>query len=450
MQRFRARQGITLLEVLFSIFVLAVGILSIASLIPAAKFLVRDAVHSDSATALGMAAVNDIRARGYLASCAAEPWTDTDADGTADAGEFTDTNGNGVYDAWPYGVVIDGMALAHPSNTAAANPDVAALASFPYTSPIGGTAQYGASPFQRTTPIPYAALTSGALGAENLAARLFGTQDAIPFAVPEDAALRPFRQYRPGDDNGWGNAGVDDDGDGTTDEPDEAGWLNSDDVSTLSPDYTWLASVMPGVPVDDPTTAAVEGTPEAYRVSVAVFYKRDTLLPLAGSEPDVPAERMMYLDLIGSGIGGGDCRLRASSATAADQLKVRGGDWLAVIGWRAGGAGTPSVGIPGGVNGMNIPFLFWYRVLGAADIEPAYNLGGTDYLAREITLAGPDLTYRMPDGTMITGSAVDDDDDALTDPVAYDADADAATGPTFQVAVFRDCIGVFERTIRND
>lgn len=427
---------------------MAIGILSIASLIPAAKSLIRDANHSDQSASVGLSALADVRNHAYLAAADAEPWTDANNDGIADAGEFTDTNGDGVYNAFPYGVVLDPLFLANPSN--AANPDVAAMASFPYISPIGGTGPYGTSPFQRTTPFPFAAAVGGAQAAENLAARLFGSQHAVAFSSPDDPTLRPTRIYQPGQDSGWGVAGTDDDGDGATDEPDEGGWLNSDDTAQLAPEYTWLAAVMPDQVVDDATTAVVEGTPDSYRVSVAVFYRRDTLLPTAGAEPDVPDERMIYADILGGGLSGGDFRLRADTATNSDQLKVRPNDWIALIGWRAGSAATPSVSIPGGTTGRNVPFLFWYRVLGAGDIDPAYDVAGTSYLGRDVTLAGPDLIYQFPDGTTIAGSAVDNDDDPATDPVAYDADADAANGMTFQAVLFSNCVGVFERTIRND
>jgi type II secretory pathway pseudopilin PulG len=61
-----ARRGISLIEVLMSIFILSVGLLGLASLIPVGGYQVGEAIKSDRAAAVGRAAFNEVRMRGLL------------------------------------------------------------------------------------------------------------------------------------------------------------------------------------------------------------------------------------------------------------------------------------------------------------------------------------------------------------------------------------------------
>ena len=65
-RKFSARRGISLMEVLMSIFILTVGLLGLASLIPVGGYQVGEAVRSDRAAAVGRAAFNEVRIRGLL------------------------------------------------------------------------------------------------------------------------------------------------------------------------------------------------------------------------------------------------------------------------------------------------------------------------------------------------------------------------------------------------
>src|SRR5688500_2699703 len=68
----RQPRGISLLEVLFAIFVLAVGLLGLAAMVPVGKFQVSEANHADRSVAIGLAAHREIKVRDYLD---AEGWT---------------------------------------------------------------------------------------------------------------------------------------------------------------------------------------------------------------------------------------------------------------------------------------------------------------------------------------------------------------------------------------
>ncbi|MCH8043221.1 MAG: hypothetical protein IID44_05835 [Planctomycetes bacterium] len=60
------RRGVSLMEVLMSIFILTVGLLGMASLIPVGGFQVSEAIKADRAATVGRAAFNEVRMRGLL------------------------------------------------------------------------------------------------------------------------------------------------------------------------------------------------------------------------------------------------------------------------------------------------------------------------------------------------------------------------------------------------
>lgn len=62
----RNRSGITLMEVLISAFVLSVGLLGLASLLPVARYLMVDTSKYDRSNTLGRAALNDFENRNYI------------------------------------------------------------------------------------------------------------------------------------------------------------------------------------------------------------------------------------------------------------------------------------------------------------------------------------------------------------------------------------------------
>ena len=71
------RRGVSLMEVLISIFVSAVGLLGLAALIPAGQIQLNRATVSDHGTALGAKALREVRLRGLL-----DPYRWAYADGT--------------------------------------------------------------------------------------------------------------------------------------------------------------------------------------------------------------------------------------------------------------------------------------------------------------------------------------------------------------------------------
>src|SRR3954470_437950 len=61
-----ARRGLSLTEVLISMGILTVGLLSVASIFPVGSFYMQKAEISDKASAIAQSVMNDIMARGML------------------------------------------------------------------------------------------------------------------------------------------------------------------------------------------------------------------------------------------------------------------------------------------------------------------------------------------------------------------------------------------------
>src|SRR5690348_13625331 len=65
-QNCSSRRGISLMEVLISMFVLAIGLLGVAALIPAGKHEIVEATKLETAAMVGRNAFREIQTRGYL------------------------------------------------------------------------------------------------------------------------------------------------------------------------------------------------------------------------------------------------------------------------------------------------------------------------------------------------------------------------------------------------
>ncbi len=85
------RRGITLMEVLISMGVLTVGLLSIAALIPAGRIELLQAVKLDYASMVGRGAFRDLKIRGYLmpGTTTVSYWSDANATSVWNFGPFT-------------------------------------------------------------------------------------------------------------------------------------------------------------------------------------------------------------------------------------------------------------------------------------------------------------------------------------------------------------------------
>lgn len=252
----RDRGGVSLLEVLISIGVLAVGMLGAATMLPLAKYYATEASKFDRASTLGQQAYHDLQIRGYLSikkwlkpaipglnyndasAMLIDPlaWSYASANGTPIPNFFPAFPNNGVNPPLSSGPIVfrTNIDVASTWNEAAPQP------------PLN----------PNYLPMPY-----------QLADRIFRANDDVLFDVPGRSDGRP-----------------------TT----PSGALAPD----YAGDFSWFVTVS-HLPTDLSNTL----NRQRYVASLVVFYKREINLnaadwpgPPAQDEP--PPERIVYADFL--------------------------------------------------------------------------------------------------------------------------------------------------------
>jgi hypothetical protein len=263
-----SRRGITLLEVLISMFVLLIGLMGVGAMIPAGRYEIMQGVKTDYGTTVGRAAFRDLKARGYL-----------------NPKNWADAVGSPVY--FP-ATMRFAAAVGGPSNPVVA------------IDPLGVTA----TPTTFGPTFPFAPGAGPSLARINLFQALPSTTmsksvaDTI-FRCTDDLITTP-------------GAGRDAP---PTQQPIPFGATGASILSRSSDgNYSWLATI-----VTDPNASALN---TKVTVSVAVFYKRN--LSSAGAGEVVATVNSM----LGSGIGGGEMQLDMSGGAPA----LRPGQWIMLAG----------------------------------------------------------------------------------------------------------------------
>ncbi len=387
-----ARSGITLLEVLISIFVLSVGLFGVAALIPVGRQQIEQGSKYDRAATASRAAMSELLARDWLSpdmwmnyqgnaygpvsSGAAFPpvlpytqpaaWPDMDeptgtlpvgTPGVNALGQLTSpiTAGNSV--------CIDPLFLA-------AVPNVLAGAAFPvvqFNDPdqdddndddlTNGDIWPNPPRMQRATVRGWAPgqafVSPPALGLP-IARRQMTWQDEMVFNLPTDGTRRPEWQGELAQ------------GAGSMLRQQTAG------------DYTWFATVTP-------SPGEASNSPDAMRtftVATVVVYKRDLAYwaregaGAVGVRPP-PKERMLYCNFLwGSQAGGevelilpivaGDANTNPGRPDRSDMPKIRPGQWIMLAGWT-----QPDPLVPV-LPPVRRAVYKWYRVAAVGPL-PIYN-----------------------------------------------------------------------------
>lgn len=413
------RRAVSLLEVLFSIGVIAIGLAGILALLPLGLYQMGKGNVADRSSRAGLNAVEDFEIRGM-----GRPDTWIHADGTP----VQSATKVAAVPHLPigYSFCIDPRFIATAENqTTTSHPVVVTTAPyfdarlFPYYSWSPPAASSGlplppvappthlfnnlyntaSSPFTQNPlqprmirislrqstgqPLNIQPTTAYDLAARLTQAhanRLFVSDDDLAFEVPLERDLLPRQVFpwKQGADGEWGVAGVDDNGDGTIDERDEQGWPGSDDLPVLR-DYegniSWLATLVPRA---DAAGFAVD----TYLLSIVVFHQRPRLAmfdDLDSSGDYTPGEEtdneriVEVATLEGGGFAGGDLTLQGTNAA---QLDFSEGDWI-MLGGSAGVAAGSS----------EAPEFRWFRIV-ATDSEPE-DVGGGIF-QRVATLQGAD------------------------------------------------------------
>jgi type II secretory pathway pseudopilin PulG len=312
--RRRARRGISLLEVLISMFVLAVGLLSVAALIPAGRYEIAQSTQLDNTAMIGRAAFRDLQVRGFLSP--------GDTTGTSNW-----RNPSGVA-VWVPSTPMQPFRLGGASSARVAF----AL------DPLGAVAGYGAT-FPALAPTlsltRIAPLNVTATGARQLVDSVF--RSSVDLATVDNRG-EPFTdsnrngQYDNGVDSfdaptQDGNANGVHDGPNSNLPPQQSWFRDSSNPNLLTNvlrrasqgDYSWLATI-----VSDPTQSALDSK---VTVSVAVFHKRNLGSPGAG-------ERVVEVGTLFVGIGGGTFKLKN---LPLNFVAVKPGTWIMLAGRESGG-----------------------------------------------------------------------------------------------------------------
>lgn len=378
------RRGVSLLEVLFSIGVIGIGLLGVIALYPLALGQVGTGVVADRGARVGQNAVHVFSARGmarpdqllWFRYSATNPATPASVDASqVDAALLPEGARSGF--------LIDPMFVAVQRQANGGGYDARL---FPYytrqtiPNPITPGSPYP-TPFDprlRRVTLRGSAAASTIMNAAQ-AELLFRSDDDLTFELPLDRNAAPDQIF------GANNARRQYEG-------------------TIS----WMATLVPQINITDSGT-----TPgDLYQLSIVVFDRRDS--SMAMNEQN---ERVVNVALFhNAGLGGGDVTLGASTSEALD---IKPGQWLMLM-------ATPYPMTS--VSGSNIPgvSLFrWYRVIDAED-EPRLVSGSVYPWERDVALQGPDwpVAYFA----------------SLTAPAP-------AQRPT-RAAVVSNVVAVYERTIR--
>jgi hypothetical protein len=332
------RQGISLLEVLISIFILAVGMLSIASLLPVGGYQAQKATIEDRKSVIGQNAFHEFRTRGMAN---AQNW------------RISPTLPAPQTFPQPRSVAIDPLALTAPhpvgrDPSGPNGPNGNASAQFPRPTPSATNAPWMSRIGLKSVskePVTKELTPSEALQAYQFAQQIFISRDETVFEENQvdpdapaiskwelDASGQPMRRQYGGD-------------------------------------FSWLATLTPVYFNLTPPGQWVWSA--EYHLSLVIFYKRN--LTALANEQGVAYERQVAVkqqnpdvELAGFGLGGGELLLEGSAA----DTEVKQGNWVMVCGYY----GNPS---------LNKPVFRWYRVATVGAFDLVDN-------ARPVTLAGPD------------------------------------------------------------
>lgn len=352
------RAGISLMEVLISIGIMAIGLVSAASLLPMGGLQAEKANIEERKTELALNALRDFHVRGMAAMTDAGtgfPWVTAAPNAPQPYFNFlppqSPARPNGMYlptTGYPP-VAID------PMMSSVSIADGRALNNVRYF-PINKVAS-------ATPPVSMPRLTLTSLYHNNpvvaraLAEAVFVDHNHTFSPPPEDRSLP---------------------GTGAVIFDNATGRPLMLDYEGL---YSWLATITPNYPFSQTTAVGPDALynfrlllGNEYTLSIVVFYRRVVPRPGSGNfDPNLIGEELVGVRQPAAGttvnIGGGDMTIAAP--TEAQSQLVRPGTWLML------GRNDTVMGIPRAI-------FKWYRVLSAA---------GTPDGDLQVTLSGPDWNW---------------------------------------------------------
>lgn len=435
-----SRRGVSLLEVLVSVFVLTLGLMGIAMVIPAGNALMNEALKSDRSAACGRAALNDIQVRRwYQPALWKQKWGGTGVNfrsAVVKSGEYsnTDTNDYLIYDVNTppsrndnlTGLIYGEVFFLDPFFILYGDNDLTdTVRHFPYTGYPDREFTVGTGPYVRQWPERALARRVGFPIHETLAERITTWADELVFSLDTDDA-RPRQSFTWTDGKDWPFPVLRSDKAtmGTSDYPLRASgagrytWaamispvMPSTELRYTTNDAAWDHDndgnmTTPGIPLVNPATVT------QYQISIVIFQNR-TLPCIAtpaeirdATDAEAIRERSVYAQIVGGGVSGGDVLLfvpgtgvGTTSVPAnppTGYLEVRKDQWIML---KAIDRSRPVRTYNNSGAWVETPptVCKWYRVVSVGDefatsIRDPSNLTGTPLTGRGryVTLAGPD------------------------------------------------------------
>ncbi len=368
--RRRVRAGVSLLEVMFSIGVVMIGLVGIGALLPLGGALARKGAVADASAQMAANAAREFKARG-MAIPNNWRWFDPSASppqyiAVPVVSGFAPPPGMS-FCLDPYFISFADPTRSNYTNEAAARNQF----------PMNVKYDSGLMAMARIT-LPSGWTPNGVLAATDAIDR-FVSRDDLVFELPNDRTVGPVQNFS---------------------------FLNGAPAVPIKRnakgERSWLATIVPKL--DRVGSGGAVNVTDEYTLSIVVFDRRpvdrDTVIDSITGNPvteDDIGERVVMVGTFYSGMpafSGGDVVLvsRASRGTSGkDDLELRGGDWVMFSGQKT--VFDPSAGTTFPVNVHK-----WYRVVSVGD-DPVYN--GTVW-AREITVLGPDWDTANIAATQVT------------------------------------------------
>jgi type II secretory pathway pseudopilin PulG len=471
----RSRSGITLIEVLVSMGVLAVGVLGAASLMPLASYYQNEATNFDRGAAAAQAAIHDLQIKNYLsprrwifvdpANASTVPFSVEGITGLTGTPVGTAPGPNANYNpnsafvidplGFSYVYALQDSSVTFPCFFPAFTSQPPTPSSPTTTSPViyrAGITSNDYWPSAATVPV-----TSPMVMTFPVADRLMRSNDDLNFVMPTDSDLRPTA-------NQYANA---------------AAGITAQNVSgTYVPDFngafSWIATVS-RTPSDMVKGPAVAASLHRFQVTVVVLQKRDLTLWATGlTSEKPPSERQVYAMFTQYGgqnlaaltgpapfYGGGGLQLYVYEASPTPALGQPSRHWLdnikpnTYLMLSANFVDSVSTGAP-------YPVLAWYRIVNVDDGPnqdtnySSTNNSNTTRWYRNVTIDGGDwasMFFQWPQPTTVNPTPP-----LFPNWVGVDANAPTGimpsatgTGGTATPVVFctlmDDAIGEFEAVI---
>ena len=400
------RRGISLTEVLLSMGVMVIGLLSVAAVFPVGGSYMAAGDQFDSAAMVGQAAFSDLVTRGWLNPL---NWRDG-------SGQVPNPPGTGFLDysampqRRPTAFVIDPLGAA--AFTEAFVDSGIGNANAVLTFPAGGDLTW---PVRRITFANLILNSNGTFSVHPsrpwmpsaVAQVLSHSRDDLAIEIPEGGDQPPVQQWEQ-----WNRGGV----------PQSL-------ARNWKGDYSWLATISPTTVDAAHSLVAPAGNtvanipPNSYSqhsfdVSVAVFRKRDLSDATA-------SERLVRCRVISFGSGGGAVQFEQLPGQPLGRAleRLRPGHWVPIITSSTNNpaligtpppAGSLAHGIHAGTGTRlgDLPRVIWYRLLDidniARDGVHLANENQFDNTAPFVnaTLAGPDWPQFRPDETRVLPAAI--------------------------------------------